>query len=214
MPPPPTGPACPSCGAPLPARNPGVVAGVCAYCDTVVTWDADAARDSGTKSRLPRGFTRLYTGATGTVLDRPFRVLGRARYTTGGAFWDEWAVEVDDGGQPVLRWITEDDHELAYEEARRRIPPGAVAGVKPGASVEVLGRLFRIEEVGEARCVGLEGQLPKELEPDETYRYADGSTPNGAATLGIEYDDTEPMVFVGRWLAPEDLRLDDEGVEW
>ena len=48
----------------------------------------------------------------------------------------------------------------------------------------------------------------------EVYRYADGSTKDGVRTIGIEWDDELPMVFTGRWVAHEDIRLDDEGAEW
>lgn len=207
-----SGPACPSCGAPLPARNPGVVASACAYCDTIVTWDADAARDSGRKSRLPQGFTRLYTGATGTLRDRAFTVLGRVRYSYGRGFWDEWAISID--GTDALTWITEDDHELAAEVGKARIEVGTPKDLKVGATVRVDGHEYLIEEVGQAECVGIEGQLPSDILPGEVYRYADGSTRDGVRTIGIEWDDDVPMVFTGRWVAHGDLRLDDEGVEW
>lgn len=206
---------CPSCGAPLPTRNPGVVAAACAYCGTLVTWDADAVRDSGHKSRLPTGFTRFYTGATGTLEGARFVVLGRVRYQTGGARWDEWAVQVEGAppGSDGVTWITEDDHELAIETGRKRVTL-AVEDATVGSFVELLGHRFVIEEAGEAVCEGVEGQLPRGIFPGERYRYADGSTPDGAHTVGIEWDGDDPMVFVGRWAKPAEVALDDEGVEW
>src|SRR5690606_1867940 len=110
-----SGIGCPSCGAPLPTRNPGVVVAVCAYCHTAVSWDADAVRASGLRSRLPQGFTRLYTGASGMLDGRHFVVLGRIRYGWSRGFWDEWCCRLDDGED---LWITEDDHELAAETGR------------------------------------------------------------------------------------------------
>lgn len=206
---------CPSCGAPLPTRNPGVVATVCEYCNTLVTWDADAARDSGKKSRLPTGFTRLYTGATGALKGKRFTVMGRVRYSTDGALWDEWAVRFDDTppGSDGVTWITEDDHELAVENGRQRVDLSADS-VLVGRQLDLLGHTFVIEEVGEAHCEGVEGQLPKGIFPGERYRYADGTTPDGRHTVGIEWDDGQPMVFVGRWANPAEIELDDEGVDW
>ena len=207
--------SCPSCGAPLPTRNPGVVAAACAYCGTLVTWDAEAIADSGHKSRLPTGFTRLYTGATGTLSGARFTVLGRVRYRTDRARWDEWAVQLEEvpPGSDGVTWITEDDHELAVEAGRQRVPLRADE-VSVGARIELLGHTFVVEETGEAVCEGVEGQLPRGIFPGEHYRYADGSTPDGTHTVGIEWDDSEPMVFIGRWAQPTDVVLDDEGVEW
>ena len=141
--------SCPSCGAPLPTRNPGVVAAACAYCGTLVTWDAEAIADSGHKSRLPTGFTRLYTGATGTLSGARFTVLGRVRYRTDRARWDEWAVQLDEvpPGSDGVTWITEDDHELAVEAGRQRVPLRA-DDVSVGARVELLG--FSVQDSRDA----------------------------------------------------------------
>lgn len=207
---------CPSCGAPLPTRNPGIVVTVCEQCDTAVTWDAEAARDSGRKSRLPQGFTRLYTGATGELEGHRFVVLGRVRYSFGdgervGGFWDEWCCQIE--GEDRRVWITEDDHELAAETGRGRAPVGTE--VQPGSKLKAFDQAFVIEEVGTATCVGIEGQLPRDILPGEVYRYADGSSPDGRYTLGLEWDEGEqPTVFVGHWVNPDTLKLDDEGDEW
>lgn len=213
---------CPSCGAALPTRNPGIVVAACEYCGTAVTWDADAVRDSGRKSRLPQGFTRLYTGAMGTLKGHRFVVLGRVRYSWGRGFWDEWCCQLLDEGlvdqaddqDPQRVWITEDDHELSAETGR------GVAQVEtltePGQRITLQGHSFIVEELGEAECVGIEGQLPRDVLPGETYRYADGSSLDGRYTVGLEWDrdDGQATVFVGHWVNPDTLQLDDEGVEW
>ena len=201
--------ACPSCAAPLPTRNPGIVVTVCEYCGCAVTWDADAARDSGTTSRLPQGFTRLYTGAEGSLRGRRFKVLGRIRYSYGKGFWDEWALWLED--EEALHWLTEDDHELSLEGARGRM---SVAELSVGDRFTFNKQSFLIEEVGEAECVGLEGQLPRDIVLGERYRYADGSSPNGRYTVGVEYDEDEAAVYSGVWLSDKDLVLDDEGLDW
>jgi len=199
--------SCPTCGAPLPAANPGVVVSVCEYCGGVAYWDQQGLRDSGRKSRLSEGFTRLYRDATGTLRQRRFRVEGRVRYSFGQGFWDEWYVTFEDGSNA---WLTEDDHELAIQSAHdgSQVDTSQLA---PGSSLQLGQYQFVVLEQGEARCLGIEGRLPKAILPDETYRYLDASSPDGQYALGIELDDDPPTLFFGEWLSHVDLQLDDEG---
>ncbi len=188
-----------------------MVVTVCEYCESALILDEQGVRDSGRKSRLPQGFTRLYTGATGLVRNHRFRVLGRIRYSYGRGFWDEWAVELEGSGGV---WITEDDHELALEQPGQRVPLGEFSAFSPGNKVQILGKEVVIEEIGEATCVAVEGSLPIPALPGETYRFADGTTPDGRYTVSIEWDEDTPMVHVGHWLNHETLQLDDDGAPW
>ncbi len=199
--------SCPHCGAPLPPMNPGAVMAVCQYCSSVVVWDHDGLREAGRKSQLSEGFTTLYRDATGSLNGARFRVEGRVRYSFGKGFWDEWYVSFEDG---TAAWLTEDDHELALQRPVEA-PPGDPSGLTPGQAVQIAGANFVITEVGEAVCLGVEGQLPKAVLPDESYRYADGSSPDGRFSLGIEMDETPPSVFVGEWLPRQALSLDGDG---
>ncbi|MFP4476292.1 MAG: DUF4178 domain-containing protein [Desulfatibacillaceae bacterium] len=202
---------CPSCGAPQKVNNPGVVSIVCEYCGNTVYWDKDKAKNAGKQATLPEGFSRLYRGASGTLFNKRFVVLGRARYSFGQGFWDEWFLEFDNA---ELGWLTEDNHEFAWQ---MKTPPDHVppyGDMTTGAVVHVNDREYIITEVGEAECTGIEGELPKAVLPGEKYPYADGSTADGRHTLGIEYDDDPPTVFTGRWLKPVALELDDDGIEW
>lgn len=203
--------ACPSCAAPHDLRNPGILRFACPYCGSVVAWDEERVRLAGRQSVLSEGFTRLYTGAAGSLHRQRFVVLGRARYRFDRGAWDEWYLETEDG---AIRWLTEDNHELALETETEgeTVPPRA--NLRPGARLRLHSTPFVIEEVGEAECVGLEGDLPREVDVGERYPYADGSSPDGRYSLGIEYDDDPPTVFVGRWLKRNELQLDDEGADW
>ena len=68
--------------------------------------------------------------------------------------------------------------------------------------------------MGEAICLGIEGFLPKNILPDETYTFVDCSCLEGKRTFGLEYDDENPTVFIGTWFVSEDIVLDDETLEW
>ena len=210
-PPTPKSLSCPSCGASHDIRNPGVIMYVCEYCGNAVYWDEEKVQSAGKQSVLPEGFSRLYRGATGSLHQKRFSVLGRVRYSFGRGFWDEWYLEFADG---VNRWLTEDNHELAVQAQVSAEGITAFDSYKTGSLVHHGDKSFLVQEVGHAECIGLEGDLPKMIASGEKYPYVDASSPDGDYTLGIEFDDEMPTLFVGRWLKHAELKLDDEGLEW
>lgn len=92
--------------------------------------------------------------------------------------------------------------------------PGVHLEQIPRKKLNIKKRVFVVQEVGEAECIGVEGDLPIEAQTGEVYKFADASSQDGQFTLGIEYDQKPPTVFIGRWLKYTDLVLDDEGLEW
>ncbi|PIE32697.1 hypothetical protein CSA56_14510 [candidate division KSB3 bacterium] len=202
---------CPSCGAGHTIHNPGVMTVVCEYCGNAVYWDKENIANAGKQSVLPEGFSRLFRGATGSLFNKRFEVLGRVRYSFGKGFWDEWFLEFESG---EIGWLSEDNHKFSYEKALQGVNAPGISQLSPGTSVTIGKQTFVIEEVGEAECLGVEGDLPLQLQTGETYAFADGSTPNGQYTLGIEYDNDPPTVFVGHWVKYASLKLDDDAGEW
>ncbi len=202
---------CPSCGAGHDIHNPGVLMYRCEYCGTSVHWDREKVRAAGKHAVLPTGFTRLFTGATGSLFDKRFVVLGRARYNFDRGFWDEWALEQADGS---LVWLTEDNHELSLQTRVEGVAVEPFKQLRVGRAFTARQQVFVVEEKGLAECIGVEGDLPREFEVGETYGFVDASSRDGRYNLGIEYDDDPPSVFVGRWLKFASLQLDDEGKDW
>jgi hypothetical protein len=183
----------------------------CEFCKSLVYWDQEKIINAGTIAALPEGFSRLYRGATGTLLSKRFVVLGRARYSFCRGFWDEWYVEMHDG---KTAWLSEDDHEFCLEGEVEEPPPVDPAALKPRAELSLGGKRFVIEEVGKTSCLGIEGEIPKAVLPDESYSFADGSSVDGQYSLGIEFDGDRPTVFEGHWLRYASIQMDDEGDEW
>jgi hypothetical protein len=180
---------------------------VCEYCGSAVYWDRDALLAAGKKAALSEGFTRLYRGAAGALRGRRFVAEGRIRYSFGRGFWDEWYLRYEGGGDA---WLTEDNHELCIET----LVPDAMPPVGEFSRLTVNGVEFRVEERGLAECIGAEGEVPCLAVPGTRYAYVDGSSPDGKHSVGIEYETEAGVVFVGNWLAAEDLSLDDEGEDW
>ncbi|MFH0902249.1 MAG: DUF4178 domain-containing protein [Pseudomonadota bacterium] len=180
---------------------------VCEYCNAAIYWDTEKILNAGKQAALAEGFTRLYRGAIGRIDKRQFQVLGRVRYSFGRGFWDEWYVELGDG---TGGWITEDNHELCLEHQVE----AAVDSFGSFRRLTIEGSEFVVEESGKAECLGVEGDLPLVITVGESYQFVDGSSPDGRLAMGIEYDQDPPSVFVGRWLAHSEVRLEDEGEEW
>lgn len=198
---------CPTCGAEQQIVNPAAISFQCPYCDAISMLVDQDWKPTGKKSRLSQGFSRLYCGALCTIHGNEYRVIGRVRYSYGKGFWDEWYALTDTGEGS---WITEDDHEFSVQV---EVPFDRVStdiqNLTIGDELVVGDHTYRILEWGEAVCLGLEGELPKGVLPDESYRYADGGSLDGTHAIGIEYDGTPPAVYVGRWIEAKDIRVAD-----
>ena len=197
--------SCPACGAPHDVTNPGIVMSVCEYCGNAVVLDESDVQDLGKQAILSEGFTRLYRGAVGTLFGKRFLVHGRARYSFGHGFWDEWYVEFHDGD---AAWVTEDNHELALQRSLDADTVPDFDSLRVGMKLNLDGKPFQVLEKGEARCIGVEGDLPRLVGGEERFRYVDGSSPDGLHAVGIEYGATETRAFTGRWVRHDALELD------
>ena len=203
--------SCPSCGAPQPADNPGLVSFACDFCHSIFYLNEEKVLAAGNKSVLTEGFSRLYRGAGGSFHKKRFIVRGRVRYSFSRGFWDEWYLEMEDGSWV---WLTEDGHEFCEQrdvDFDRRLSSVRFA---PGTYFEMNERQFMVQEVGNTVCTGLEGALPKKIRLGESYRYVDATSLDGNYSLGFEYDGQPPSAFLGRWLRGNELKMDDEGVDW
>lgn len=192
---------CPSCGAGNTVTNPGVLMKVCDYCKTAIYWDEESALRVGNKSMDLPPSSRFRVGAGGKLKGRVFTVLGRLTYEHEKGTWNEWFIELSDGS---IQWLSEDEGELFLETPLKLtspVPP--FDELEPGTQITLNDRLGVVEELGEARCLGGEGQIPFVVQIGETYPYADGTGLDGSFGFGLEYDTAtgEPTAFVGTVLS-------------
>jgi Domain of unknown function (DUF4178) len=203
---------CPSCGAGNVITNPGVLMSVCRHCKTATYWDKESALRLGRKSMDLPPSSRFRVGGTGKLKGRSFRVLGRLSYAHEKGTWDEWFIVQDEN----ILWLTEDEGELFLEtpvELTSPVPP--YSELSPGMQVKLNDKVGMIEELGEARCLGGEGEIPFQVEIGETYPYADGSVPDENSSFGLEYDAGTGNVraFIGRILDVKESRVRPEDRE-
>lgn len=202
--------ACPQCGAPHSLVNPGIRMLVCSHCNAVAYWGDDDAVHLGEKSILPEDDTRLFLNAHGRVNGESFVVVGHLKYDYGRGGWDEWYLQLDDGS---AAWLSEDQRQLRYQRIAE--PTGALphaSQLQTQQPVEIEGTTYTVREIGQARCVGGEGQLPFAVMPGETYPYADIATLDGTGYGTLEYDRDGgiPTVFVGTVVGHDEIHIDDE----
>jgi hypothetical protein len=200
---------CPNCGADHKLVNPGISMVVCSYCNTAVYWGDDEALHTGGKSILPETDARLFLGAEGRLGERQFEVVGHVRYDHGRGAWDEWYLQLADGG---ISWVSEDERKLTLELATR-LDAGAprVAELRPGRTIPVGGIAYTAREIGRARCVGGAGQLPFKILPGEEYIYADLASVDGTKFATLEYDEeARPTCYVGHPLDHDQLSISNE----
>ncbi len=203
--------SCPSCGAGRTLHNPGLVMFVCDYCSNAVHWDNDAVHAAGKQALLSEGCSRLYRGAMGSYHNKRFHVLGRVRYSFGEGFWDEWFLELDDDS---TCWMSEDQHQLSVQRKIDLKVSGKIEHYRVGNEIAARDSVFVVQEIGNAECIGIEGELPEIWQVGETYPYINATSLEGHYSLGIELDDDPPTVFLGKWLKYKEVKLDDDGDAW
>ncbi|MFW5857106.1 MAG: DUF4178 domain-containing protein [Planctomycetota bacterium] len=194
---------CPSCGAPGDVDRFAAMA-VCEYCSTAFYFEDDAVRERGKMGVLAETPSPLYVGATGTLQNRGFGVVGHVRYRYSDGFWDEWYLRFEDNEGA---WIGEDEMEFSLEEPIA--DPGAVPpfdAIEPGQPLQVGGVEVYVDEKEVATLEGAEGSLPFPMEADRTFRYFDAS--QGDDTVTVEYTEDGVEAFRGVWIDLDELELD------
>lgn len=194
---------CPACGAPVALAHRFVKMVVCDHCESTLAVHDDRLDPTGKTAALADLPTRFRVGQQGAVRGRPFRILGRVRFTTEDGPWDEWYLAFDDG---AVAWLEEEEgsYTLSFPEPLRTpVPPFEEARV--GSTFAVNGRSFFVTERCRAQVAGAEGQLLFRVAPGQPVRFLDGNL--GGRLGAIEYGDDAIEYTVGEPLRREDVTL-------
>jgi hypothetical protein len=195
-----TSASCPSCGAPIAFKLGSSIVVVCEFCNSAVARTDRDVMNLGKVADLLDTRSPLAVGTEGRYEGRPFLLTGRAqiRHASGGV-WDEWYATFGDGG---TGWLAEAQGRfymtfpVTVRDARlipelNQLRPGQ-AGPLPG-----LPNRFVVSEIGAARPVAAEGEIPWLLVPNEEYYFADLSGDSGTFAT-IDYGEQPPLLFVGK----------------
>jgi hypothetical protein len=198
---------CPSCGAPLSIKNRFVKLINCEFCDHVILIHDKGLDPTGRTSQLAEFPSILYVDATGKLNGKPFQVVGRIRYQSETAYWDEWFLTFEGGEQPG--WLVEDEGNFTFFNKKTltgSAPP--FESVSVGSTVSIAGQQVFISEKGVARIAGGEGQLAFRILPGEQIKYLDGSS--GQDLISVEYAENEIEFLVGQAIDRSALAVDEE----
>jgi hypothetical protein len=201
-----SGPAgrCPNCSAPVQFRWSSAVQTVCGSCRSVIVrHDVDLAA-IGEMSDLPADSSPILLGTEGRFADRPFTVIGRIVYAHDDGGWNEWHLAFADGSS---RWLSDAQAEYAVSELVE--PPRALPApdaLTVGLRYGWRDRELQVTTLTWARYTGVEGELPFEYWGKAEALFAD-LRGHDSTFATIDYSDSMPRLFVGRFVDYDDLSL-------
>jgi len=192
---------CPSCGAPVDFAAGAARVKVCEHCHTVVLRGTQGLESLGKVAELADTESPLRVGLTGRYSGNDFRVAGRIQKSHGKGAWDEWCLQLDDGR---TAWLSESEGawNLMFEAGETALPPPGQ--LKALAPFSVRDKRFVVEEVGDAKTVSAEGELP---DFHTEHPYVDATGPSGVFA-SIDYGGGKPALYVGSTVTLEQLGFD------
>ena len=197
---------CPGCGGPITFKLGSAIVTVCPYCRSAVARGDRKPENLGKVADLVKTETVLQIGLRGRYDGVKFELTGRTQLAhQAGGVWDEWYAAFADGR---WGWLAEAQGRYYLTFALTR-PPETIpsrSALKLGMCVELVPGAppLKVTEIGEARAVSAEGEIPYRFEPGLSYDYADLSGLDGAfATL--DYSEETPLSFTGQELGLDGL---------
>ncbi|HEV3203387.1 MAG TPA: DUF4178 domain-containing protein, partial [Gemmataceae bacterium] len=198
--------SCPGCGGPITFKIGSAMVAVCEFCRSVVARGDRQVENLGKVADLVETESVLAAGIKGRYLNVPFELTGRTQFRhQAGGVWDEWYAAFADGR---WGWLAEAQGRfyLTFEKTTPANVLPAFGDLQLGVALQLAGNLsgLKVAEIGVARPISAEGELPFRLEPGTSYHYADLAGPNGEfATL--DYSGETPLLFTGQEVTLDDL---------
>lgn len=195
---------CPSCGAPVQFAWSAAVQTACPYCRSIlVRHDVDLEK-VGIVADLPPDASPIQLYTEGVFDNRRFMVVGRIRYEWEQGGWNEWHIVFND---QASGWLSDAQAEYAVSFlATPAEPLPAEDQVAPGKLVRIAGAPFYVTHLTRVRYVGFEGELPFTTADRSEFLTADLRTFD-ARFATIDYSETPPLLFAGRFTSFDELRL-------
>ncbi|SIS50402.1 DUF4178 domain-containing protein [Paracoccus saliphilus] len=196
---------CPNCGARINELAKIARMAACDSCDTALLIEDEVVRATGQKGVMHEATSLFDIGDTVKAGDSSVLLRGKARFSYGRGFWDEfWGL--DAVGKPV--WISLDEGDVAVQrELVDASLSRAVQNADIGDAITLGRREFVISEIETAECVALRGAFDHELKVGESYEFINALGKNGAL-LSYEYWIGGAQLYLGQWFSPFDIEVE------
>lgn len=195
---------CPNCGAPVEFRFAQAVQTTCPYCQSIlVRHDVDLAK-VGTVADALVDSSPIQLGTEGVFDNKPFVVVGRIVYEYAAGRWNEWHIVFNDSSSG---WLSDAQLEYAVSVLTKEATQFP-AQPRPGVTVKIGTKDYTISTTTRARYVGVQGELPFEYWDKTECLFVDLRTAD-ARFATIDYSESQPLVFTGRLVDYDELRLNN-----
>ena len=166
---------CPNCGSAVVFAYDASIIRVCSACRSLLVRDGASIENAGRVAELVSTPSLLRLGETGSFQGDSFQIVGRVQVEHSAGVWDEWRIAFADGR---YGWIAESlgRRHLLLDAEVKDLPK--FRNCRPGDRLKA-GLPMIVTEVGQAKAASLEGELPQDLRPNETWNYADLAGPKG-----------------------------------
>lgn len=196
--------SCPSCGAAVRYQSAASALAVCSYCRATLARDGDTLKNLGRMAELVPDDSPVQIGTQGRWGGVAFSVLGRLQLRYDAGFWNEWHILFDDGR---FGWMSESGGQWTVtlpHPSRPEFPPFEV--IRPGARVQIAGKVFEVSNKEEAVCLSGEGELPFVVGAGYIAPVIDLRGPD-RAFASIDYSSDPATVYVGESVDRDALKL-------
>jgi hypothetical protein len=188
-------------------KSPLSILAVCEYCRSTLIRHDQNLDDIGKMAELKVDGSPLQLGAAGVYGGTHFAVIGRIQLKYERGLWNEWHLLFDDArsgwlgeaqGIYVVTFLTSVSTNLPRFES-----------LKTGLRIQLKdARVYEVVTIDRAQCIAGEGELPFKVESGYEAPVADLQSEDlSAATLDYSEDPQKPLVFVGKYVEFDDLKL-------
>jgi DNA-directed RNA polymerase subunit RPC12/RpoP len=190
---------CPQCGYTLSLYFKHTKLVQCQACKSNIFLEDDAVHLWGDSSVLAPEISILELNKAFFLEQNSYLPIGKIRYSYGRGFWEEWWIKDTQNNE---YWLSVDEGDLVFQQKVKitylddffeRLHVGLVTSDD-----------WVVTELGEAKCEGFEGSLPKKIVVGSTYVYAHLSA-KGAKLRTLELVDGKIEVYEGKWISPFDI---------
>ena len=160
-------------------------------------------RGGGKIDTRPKG---LKEGSIGTIDGLDFTVLGKLVYDWGGGRWEEFYLEFPDTEEH--KWLSKEGTAIELLAEIESVDAPDPDELKEGDVFEFQGENVKVNEVGRARFVTVEGSFPWDVVVGTEVVYADCEITRTGETLSLEKPaGARVEVYIGSEVAKGSLEI-------